>query len=165
MCNVTNRNSSIAADLMRDEFGMARAILEYGIRHNVDGFTLSGLKIPRVLQTWSPGAELPRVEEFALEVAIFQEHLGDRIAALARNRKLSEEIWRFNEVTRKFRERELTIPEAARDILDQLANLVNALFAQDVPGALQVFAHCHNRRFELADEIVPKLVELEAVGA
>ncbi|WP_143748450.1 hypothetical protein [Mesorhizobium carmichaelinearum] len=144
---------SINADAIRDELELARAIFEYGVRQNIAGFTLSGLEIPRVLQTWSNGATLPPVEEFALEVAIFQEHLGDRLAALSHNRRILEEIWRCNEVTRDFRELELTMPGAARDILDQMAALVNGLFDQDLPTVLEVFERCQNRRFEFVDEI------------
>ncbi|WP_146119504.1 hypothetical protein [Phyllobacterium phragmitis] len=153
------------ANSLRDEFGMARAILEYSLRENIAGFTLSGLKIPRILQTWRPGSELPPADEFALEVAIYQEHLGDRIAALSCNRKMLQEIWRFNEATREFRELELTIPEAAREVLDQLANLVNALFDQDRSAAIRSLAHCQNRRYDLVEEIAHKLSPPEAMHA
>ncbi|MGV6876255.1 hypothetical protein ACUSIJ_26705 [Pseudochelatococcus sp. B33] len=146
-----------AVDAMRDEFGMASAILQYAIRQNIAGFALSGLKIPRVLQTWSRGADLPAPSEFALQVSIFQEHLVDRIAGLAHNRKMLQEIWRFNEVTREFRECELMIPEAARDILDHTADLINALFDQDQPAALESLQHCLDRRMERAEQIVPQL--------
>lgn len=146
-----------AADAMRDEFGMANAILQYAVRQNIAGFALSGLKIPRVLQTWRRGAELPAPDEFALQVSIFQEHLADRIAGLAHNRRMLQEIWRFNEITRDFRECELMIPDASRDILDHTADLINALFDQDQPAALESLQRCLTRRFDLAEQIVPQL--------
>ncbi|MDX1017041.1 hypothetical protein GHK29_32100 [Sinorhizobium medicae] len=146
-------SKSLNANAIRAEFELARAICEYGVRQNIAGFTLSGLQIPRVLQTWSNGATLPPVQEFALEMVIFQEHLGDRLAALSRNRRILEEIWRFNEVTRDFRELELTLPKAARGVLDHMAELVNGLFAQDLPTVLRVFERCQSRRFEFVDEI------------
>jgi hypothetical protein len=88
MNTLIDHSPASAANAMRDEFGMARAILEYSIRENIAGFTLSGLKIPRVIQCWGPGTSLPESADFVLEVAIFQEHLADRITALSQNRKL-----------------------------------------------------------------------------
>jgi len=79
MNTLIDHSPASAANAMRDEFGMARAILEYSIRENIAGFTLSGLKIPRVIQCWGPGTSLPESADFVLEVAIFQEHLADRI--------------------------------------------------------------------------------------
>lgn len=146
-------DSQDATETMRDEFGMASAILQYAIRENIAGFTLSGLKIPRILQTWARELPLPPCESFALEVSIFQEHLADRIAALAHNRKILREIWRFNEISRDYRESELLVPGVARDILDRLADLVNALFAQDEKAALAAFDGCLVRRFSFPEQI------------
>lgn len=150
---------------LRDQLGMARAILEYALRENIAAFSLSGLKIPRVLQTWSPGAPLPTAEEFATEVAIFEEHLGDRVAAISYNRKMLQEIWRFNELTREFREKELRNPAAARDVLDQLTELINALFAQDLESALEAFEQCHTRRINLLNEMTLMEPQLETATA
>jgi len=153
------------ANSLQDEFGMARAILEYSLRTNIAGFTLSGLKIPRILQTWRPGSELPPADEFALEIAIYQEHLADRIAALSCNRKMLQEIWRINEVTRDFRELELTVPEAAREVLNQLANIVNALFDQDATSAIDALAYCQSRRFDLVEQLAHRLLPAEPMHA
>lgn len=148
-----------SVNAIRDDFEMASAIMKYAIEKDIEHFTLSGLKIPLVLQTWSKGADLPPVDKLVTEVSIFQEHLYDRIAALADNREMLREIWRFNEHSREFRELELQIPDAARHILDLTSELINALFVHDEVAALKVLDNCLRCRFSHMTEIMPKIRE------
>jgi hypothetical protein len=154
LCAHTKLNPDSARRKVREDLEFATAIMIYAIGKNLGGFHFSGLRIPRIIQTWEPGRELPDVESFATEVAIFQEHLHERIAALAHNQKMVRKIWSLNEKTRHFRECELRKPEAARDILDKTATLVNALFNRNEELCSNVLLQCAERRYRLVDEIV-----------
>ncbi len=134
---------------MRDDFEIATAIMTYAIGKNLGGFHFSGIRIPKVIQSWRPNENLPDVETFATEVATFQEHLHERIASLAHNQAMVREMWKLNERTRQFRESELRRPEAARDILNKTAELVNALFNRNTELCSTILLHCAERRYSL----------------
>ncbi|MCR6727716.1 FCD domain-containing protein [Agrobacterium fabrum] len=120
---------------------------------NLGGFHFSGIRIPAIIQAWVPGNDLPDVESFATEVAIFQEHLHERIVALAHDQGMVREMRSLNAKTRRFRECELRKPEAARDVLDKMAALVNALFNRNEELCSTILFQCTERRFELLVEI------------
>ncbi|MFB9950931.1 FCD domain-containing protein [Rhizobium puerariae] len=129
--------------------------MTYAIRKNLGGFHFAGLRIPRIIQAWEPGTQMPDVESFAKEVVTFQEHLHERIAALAHNQKMVRTIWSLNEKTRHFRECELREPEAAREILDRTAALVNALFNREEELCSTILLQCAERRYRLLFDTVP----------
>jgi DNA-binding FadR family transcriptional regulator len=147
---------------VRDDLEIVTAIMTYAIRKNLAGFHFSGMRIPRIIQSWQPNENLPDVETFATEVATFQEHLHERIASLAHNQTMVREMWKLNERTRQFRESELRRPEAAKDILNKTAELVNALFSRNTELCSTILLHCAERRHSLVVELVApdKLVEL-----
>lgn len=93
------------------------------------------MKIPPIILTWDDDATLPEPEDYVTEIATYQEHLYDRIAALSNNHQFLQKIWAFNEETRDFRERELHDPKAARVAIDHLTEMVNALFDQNAERA------------------------------
>ncbi|MCV9947465.1 FCD domain-containing protein [Rhizobium sp. BT-175] len=142
-------NGEVSRREVREDLETATAIMTYAIRKNLGGFQFSGLRIPSIIQTWEPSRQLPDVESFATEVATFQEHLHERIVALAYNRKMIRTMWNLNEKTRHFREYELRKPEAARDILDRTAALVNALFNRDEELCSTILLQCAERRYRL----------------
>ncbi len=116
---------------IREDLEIASALMIYALRKNINAFRFAGLRVPRIIQVWEEGMELPELGDMATEVAIFQEHLYERIGALANNDKMMRRIWRINEKTRRFREEELKDPVAARDTLNLIAKLINGLFARD----------------------------------
>ncbi|SCX22776.1 FCD domain protein [Agrobacterium sp. DSM 25558] len=146
-------NPDIAKPMVREDLEVATAIMTYAIRKNLAGFHFSGIRIPAIIQAWVPGNDLPDVESFATEVAIFQEHLHERIVALAHNQRMVREIWSLNAKTRRFRECELRKPEAARDVLDKMAALVNALFNRNEELCSTILFQCTERHFGLLVEI------------
>lgn len=139
----------IAGRELREDIEIATAIMIYAIRKNLGGFHFSGLRIPRIIQIWEPGRELPEVESFATEVATFQEHMHERIVSLAHNGAMVRKMWSLNEKTRHFRECELRKPEAARDVLDKTAALLNALFSRDPELCSTILLQCAERRYSL----------------
>jgi hypothetical protein len=72
------------------------------------------------------------------------------------------EMWKLNERTRQFRESQLRRPEAAKDILNKTAELVNALFNRNAELCSTILLHCAERRYSLVAELVSpdKLAEL-----
>lgn len=145
----SNSNGEVSTREVREDLEIATAIMTYAITRNLGGFRFSGLRVPWIIQDWEPGRQLPDVESFATEVATFQEHLHERIVALADNRKMVRTMWSLNESTRHFREYELRRPEAARDILDRTAALVNALFNRDEQLCCTILLQCAERRYKL----------------
>jgi hypothetical protein len=73
------------------------------------------------------------------------------------------EMWKLNERTRQFRESQLRRPEAAKDILNKTAGLVNALFNRNAELCSTIVLHCAERRYSLVAELVSpeKLAELQ----
>lgn len=146
-------NTDVAKRKVHEDLEVATAIMLYAIRKNLGGFNFTGIRVPGIIQAWKPGNDLPDVESFATEVAIFQEHLQERIVALANNQAMVREVRSLNEKTRYFRERELRKPEAARDFLNKVALLLNALFNRDEELCstilLQWMERCHYLPVEL----------------
>ncbi|MES4992383.1 FCD domain-containing protein [Phyllobacterium sp. 22229] len=137
---------------IRDDLEFATAIMIYAIRKNLGGFSFSGLRIPRIVETWQAGNQMLDSESFATDVATFHEHLYERIVALAHNQEMTRQMWELNERTRIFREGELRRPDAARDILDKTANLLNALFNRNDELCSAILAECAERRYRLIME-------------
>lgn len=139
---------------VREDLEIATAIMTYAIRKNLSGFRFSGIRIPSIIQTWRPGKALPDVESFATEVAIFQEHLYERIVSLAHNQEMVHEMWKLNESTRHFRECELREREIAEDILNKTVQLVNALFSRNEQLCSTILLQCAERRNSLLVKLV-----------
>lgn len=148
-------DSEIQGRKIRDDLEFATAIMIYAVTKNPSGFSFSGLRIPPIVETWQAGNQVPDSESFATDVATFHEHLYERIVALAHNQDMTRQIWELNERTRTFREGELQRPDAARDILDKTANLLNALFNRNEELCSAILAECAERRYSLIMEIFP----------
>lgn len=144
----TNNDAASLADLSDDDYGVVLAILSYAVRHNISGFTPTGLKLPEILQSWSDETPLPDSRQVAVEVAVFQEQLTERIAMLSGNRRMLEEIWHFNEISRQCREDAVLTPDVGRDVLNRTVDLLNALVAGDAGAAVKALTCVHRHRFD-----------------
>lgn len=134
---------------LREEFELANIILKHAVSQNIAEFRFSSLRIPAVIRNWeAPGMPL-RPEKVATEVAIFQEHLFDRIASLASNQRMTREIWRFNDKTRDFRERTLADLAYSGDIIVCMSTLVNGLFTQKTGSVVSALDFFNRRNMRL----------------
>ncbi|PCI04068.1 MAG: hypothetical protein COB78_06940 [Hyphomicrobiales bacterium] len=162
MTDKQNSNHRDGASIIQDDFKNACEIMKHAVQTNIQEFSLSGLKVPKIIQTWEQESELPIEDDLITEICIFQERLHDRIAELTHDRQKLEQIWGFNERTREFRKRELRLPKFANTILGQLSTLVNALFANNSKIAAGVLSSYHRRQFDLVDDVVCKSKTLHA---
>ncbi len=136
---------------MRDDLDFAHTLMCLAVERNLSGFSFAGIRVPRTLETWQSGAEVPKEPMIAAELATFQEQLYDRIVSLAGNKRMLREIWGFNERSRPFREAELSVPKSSNKAITEMADLLNALFVQDRAWVLSILNNCVQRRMKAAD--------------
>ncbi|WP_349963111.1 hypothetical protein [Rhizobium sp. ZPR3] len=146
---------------LRDDFECAFAIFRHAVQKDLSSFTFSGLQLPTIFDNRLPEAPVPCGDAFAVEMAILQEHLHDRITLLAQNRQMLREIWAFNERTRWFRHVEVKSPETAGKVVDELADLIAVLRSKEVHQVLAVLARCEERRVALIETLVRQAAALE----
>ncbi|TWB08260.1 hypothetical protein FBZ99_12059 [Rhizobium sp. ERR 1071] len=146
---------------LRDDFECAFAIFRHAVQKDLPSFTFSGLRLPPVFNERLPGAPVPYGDAFAFEIAIFQEHLHDRITLLAQNRQMLREIWAFNERTRWFRQIEIKSSETAGEAVDETARLIAALQSGEVNQAIVALAQCEARRIDLINALTQQLTFFE----
>jgi hypothetical protein len=147
--------SQDALKTLRDDFDFAHAILKHAVHKDLSSFTFSGLRVPAVLRETGAKSAALQVKGIAIEVAIFQDHLHDRITMLAQNRRMLREIWAFNERTRAFREFELVNNEAAAAAIDQTADLVAALYTRTESTVIAALDRVLVRRLDWIDALAP----------
>lgn len=151
-------SSEEALKTLRDDFDFAHAIMKHAVRKDIASFTLSGLRVPAVLQGWQSDSSVPQPETFAVEMTIFQDHLHDRVTMLAQNRRMLREIWAFNERTRPFREFEFNTVETAAEAIRQTAELVAALLSRVEDMVIAALDQSLAQRLRRIDILTPQAI-------
>jgi DNA-binding GntR family transcriptional regulator len=134
---------------LRQDLEIEYAFQRFGIEKDVAAFTLAGLLAPGIIQEWHCrplGAEIAR--ELS-SIITFQERLDERIASLAGNYALLQQLWEITERTRAFRLEELLKPAVACQAVDEIVNLMDAMLTYRSEAASAVLAERLQRRCDL----------------
>jgi hypothetical protein len=146
--------SENALAALRDDFCFYFVILTHAVRKDLKAFSFSDLRYPIVFR--EKGLLRPCGEALAIEMAIFQDHVYDRITLLAQNTQMLREVWGVNERTRAFRQTELKSAETAQQTIEEIAALVSALNDRDEASVLQALGRSRDRRTTLIDRLLSK---------
>ncbi len=143
---------------LRDSFECAFAILCYAVEKDLQTFSFASLRLPACFSGTAPAESFS--EATAIEVAVFQEHLYDRIALLAQNRQMLREIWKFNAHSRKFRQAEFRSLGTRLAAIEGITNLIAALEAKDEARTMAALKEGHIRELRLIEMLCQDLADL-----